>query len=381
MPNIAYFDNAATTFPKPECVYMAMDSFSREIGVSIGRGQHKLSSKASHIADETRDLILSLFHCSNKKVVFTNTATEALNVILFGISLPSDCNIYMSPFEHNAVTRTLYHLAKLKKLSIVQLDVNSDYSFNMESICKQFHTKPPACVVISHVSNVIGSVAPVVEILSEAKKYNAITVADMCQSAGLIDIDISSDIFDYVVFAGHKTMYGPLGISGFITKTPESLPPLIYGGTGIESANQDMPMDSYARFEAGSHNTVSIAGLNASLKWIINTGINQIYTMEQKNSSRLIDILSQYSNIHMFLPKQHTGVVSCVFDNYTSDEIGQVLSENNVAVRSGLQCAPYAHKFINTFPAGTVRFSVSYFTSDRDFEQLDRTLRYIHDNS
>lgn len=381
MPNIAYFDNAATTFPKPECVYAAMDSFSRECGVSLGRGQHKLSSMASHIADETRHLVLDLLHSSNKKVVFTNTATEALNLILFGVSLPENSNVFISPFEHNAVTRTLHHLAKIKNISIRQLAVDSNYCFDFESICKQFQTYTPACVVVSHVSNVIGSVAPISDIFSEAKRYNSITIADMCQSAGLIDTYISSDNYDYVVFAGHKTMYGPLGVSGFITKTPELLPPLIYGGTGIESANQEMPMDSYARFEAGSHNTAAIAGLNAALKWIKSIGINQIYTTEQKNSSRLIDVLSQYDNIHMILPQNHIGVISCVFYNYTSDEIGQVLSDNNVAVRSGLQCAPFAHKFINTFPAGTVRLSVSYFTSDDDFEQLDSVLKYIYDNS
>ena len=127
MPDkIAYFDNAATTYPKPECVYQAMDTFSRNCGVSLGRGQHKLSSQASHIAYETRQLLLQLFHCSNKEVVFTNTATEALNIILNGIDIPKGANVYISPLEHNAVTRTLHHLQCLKEFNIIQLIVKKE---------------------------------------------------------------------------------------------------------------------------------------------------------------------------------------------------------------------------------------------------------------
>ena len=121
MENIVYFDNAATTFPKPDCVYTAMDQFARTCGVSIGRGQHSLSSKAAYIADETRELLQELFHASNKKVVFTNTATEALNIIIRGISIPRGANVYISPFEHNAVTRTLHYLQKQNDFQIIQL--------------------------------------------------------------------------------------------------------------------------------------------------------------------------------------------------------------------------------------------------------------------
>ena len=382
MTNISYFDNAATTYPKPESVYIAMDSFARNCGVSLGRGQHKLSSQATFIADETKKLMLDLFHTSNKKVVFTNTATEGLNIILFGINLMNDATIYISPFEHNAVTRPLYQLTKVKGIHIEQLSVNHDsYLFNLEKIEKQFKEKRPACVIVSHISNVTGNVAPIEDIFKLSKKYGAITVADMCQSAGLIDINISSNIYDYVVFAGHKTLYGPLGISGFISSNPFSLPPIIYGGTGIESANQDMPTDSLSRFEAGSHNSTAIAGLNASLKWIKETGIDIIHKTEQNNKNKLIDILESFSNIKIFKPVNHESVVSCLFQGYSPDEIGNVLSENNIAFRSGLHCAPYAHKFIETFPSGTVRFSTSYFNNNDDFEHLYDVVRYIYDNS
>ena len=379
---IAYFDNAATTYPKPEGVYTEMDSFMRTCGVSLGRGQHKLSSKASHVADETRSLLLELFHCSNKKVVFTNTATEALNIIVKGITIPEGANVYISPFEHNAVTRTLHSIGKKISFNLITLEVDkSTYTYDLKVIAEQFNNNKPYCVIISHASNVLGAIAPLQEIFTEAKKYDAITIADMCQTAGLIDTDISSNNFDYVVFAGHKTLYGPLGISGFVSSFPQELPPIIIGGTGIESANQDMPNEIPIKYEAGSHSSYAIAGLNASLKWIKEVGITNIYKKEKENHNILISILKKYSNITIFEPEISVGVVSCLFNNYSSDEIGQVLSQNDIAFRSGLHCAPFAHKFIGTFPAGTVRFSVGYYNDDSDFEKLDTVLKYIRDNS
>lgn len=379
---IAYFDNAATTFPKPECVYTAMDHCARNFGVSMGRGQHLLSARTSHIADETRELILQMFHCSNKKVVFTNTATEAFNIILTPANVPSGSTIYISPFEHNAVTRLLHHISTINNICIEQLSVNkTTLEFNFREIEEQFKRKSPDYVIISHVSNVTGGVAPIKEIFTSAKKYNAITIVDMCQTAGLIDTNISSYLYDYVVFAGHKTLYGSLGISGFICQEPDILSPLIYGGTGVESANQDMPKHSPERFEAGSRSSIAIAGLNASLKWIIEIGIDEIYRREEENRIRLLEILNRYDNIKTIRPTNQVGLVSCFFNEYSSDEIGQVLSEQGIAFRSGLHCAPYAHKFIGTFPAGTVRFSVSYFNSDDDFDMLTRALDYIQENS
>lgn len=379
---IAYFDNAATTFPKPECVYTEMDKFMRTCGVSLGRGQHKLSAKASFVADETRELLLDLFHCSNKKVVFTNTATEALNIIIKGIAIPKGANVYITPFEHNAVTRTLHHINKITDFNLIMLEVDkTDFSYDFKKIAEQFKKDKPFCVIASHASNVIGAITPIKEIFAETKKYNAITVADMCQTAGLIDTDISSSLYDYVVFAGHKTLYGPLGISGFISSFPQELSPIIIGGTGIESANQDMPNEIPIKYEAGSHSSNAIAGLNASLKWIKEIGIKNIYEREIENHNKLKNTLKRYNNITVFEPRDSIGVVSCLFDNYSSDEIGQVLSQNDIAFRSGLHCSPYAHKFIGTFPAGTVRFSVGYFNDDNDFEKLDSVLNYIMENS
>ena len=380
--NIAYFDNAATTFPKPEEVYSFMDTFYRECGVNIGRGQHRLAARANALMEETRELLLELFHCSNKKVIFTNTATEAINLVLNGINIPSGANVYISPFEHNAVTRTLHHLQQTSDFNIKILSVDGNtLDYNISEINTQFEKQPPFCCIISHASNVCGAIAPVSEIFSESKKYKSINIVDMCQTAGLIDTDLSSDNYDYAIFEGHKMLYGPMGIGGIIAKPTIKISPLIYGGTGVESANQDMPDEIPVKYEAGSHNISAISGLNASLRWIRNIGIEKIYIKEQQLTKRLIEIIEKHDNITVLKPKNYIGVISCVFDGYSSDNIGQVLNENNIAVRTGLHCAPYAHKFLGTFPAGPVRFSLSYFNSDEDLQKLEQVLDYIEENS
>lgn len=377
-----YFDNAATTFPKPEEVYSFMDKFYRECGVNVGRGQHKLASKANALMEETRSLLLQLFHCENRKVIFTATATEAINLVLNGIDIPDGATVYISPFEHNAVTRTLHNLQKKSGFQIEYLEVErSSFVYDLEKINNQFMERRPFACIVSHASNVCGAVAPIKDIFDLSKIYDSINVVDICQTAGLIDTDLSSEIYDYAIFEGHKTLYGPMGIGGVIAKSAINIDPLIFGGTGIDSANQDMPSDVPVRYEAGSHNISAIAGLNAALKWILSIGIDSIFTEEQKKKEKLIDLLREYDNITVIIPENSIGVVSCVFDGYSSDNIGQVLSDMNIAVRTGLHCAPAAHKFIGTFPAGTVRFSLSYFNDESDFKILNEALTYIEDNS
>ena len=384
MDYTAYFDNAATTFPKPEEVYRFTDHFYRECGVNVGRGQHKLAAQAALMVKETRNGLLELFHCSNKKIVFTHTATEALNLILRGLNIGNDYNVYISPFEHNAVTRVLYALEGVYRINIIQIAFDKNtMQYDMARIKNQFSEKKPHWMIVSHASNVCGVVAPIHELSNLSKKYGAINIIDMCQTAGLIDTDLSSDNIDFAVFAGHKTLYAPLGVAGIISSFSIKLNPLIYGGTGVESANQSLPETIPERYEVASPDVMAISGLHAALNWISKTSIRNIYQAEQHNYLRLIEILKQYSNIKVVSCGQADciGVVSCVFDGYSSDNIGQILSNHNVAVRTGLHCAPAAHKFLGTFPAGTVRFSVSYFNSDKDFEILSEALNYIEQNS
>lgn len=213
---MAYFDNAATTYPKPECVYQYMDKFYRECGGNAGRGNYEQAKSAGELIANTRSMIQDLLHCPTKQVVFEPTATIALNLIIQGNIERGAHNIYVSPFEHNAVTRVLHHFEKQEKIVVRQLTVGENLRYDMERIRYQFEEEKPDFVIVSHASNSFGVVALLEDIFALAKKYGARTLADMSQTAGLIDTNVGLETFDYAVFAGHKTLYGPTGISGFV---------------------------------------------------------------------------------------------------------------------------------------------------------------------
>ena len=380
---MAYFDNAATTFPKPEAVYKSMDLFQRHTGGSFGRGNYGFSASMKGVVDDIRSKIADLFHCPAKEVIFEPSATISLNIIIQGIIRQGAKNIYISPFEHNAVTRTLHYYENLGQIKVTQLHVTSNLEFDLQRIRFQFEERRPDLVILSHASNVIGLIAPVDEIFREAKAYGAITVLDMAQSAGLVDCDLSKDYFDFAVFAGHKTLLGPTGISGFVMKPDFNLEPVFFGGTGFESANQDMPRSLPERFEFGTLNTVGIVGLNASIKWILEQGINAIAQKESSNRKTLIELLSSYDFISLVGNvdgKDYVGIVSCLLQGISSDTAGQLFSERNISVRTGLHCAPLAHQFLKTYPSGTIRFSVNCFTNSDDFMELQTALNDIADN-
>lgn len=380
---MAYFDNAATTFPKPECVYAFMDEFYRKSGGNAGRGEHSMSASASSLIADTRKKIQMLLHCPAKQVVFTPTATIALNMIIQGVIADGAKNIYISPFEHNAVTRTLHHFEERNEITVTQLSVGKDLKYDVEKIRYQFDAVKPDLVIVSHASNTIGLVAPVEDIFSLAKKYGATTLVDMAQTAGVVDCNVGLTTFDFAVFAGHKTLYGPTGISGFIMNPAIKLPAVIFGGTGYESANQDMPESIPEKYEMGTLNISGVAGLNAALDWIQRTTIEEIKSREANNRQKLIDLLEEYEFIRIVGNEpgcEYVGIVSCLIDEISSDSAGSVFDQQGVALRTGLHCAPLAHQFIGTYPAGTIRFSVNYFTSEQDFEELRNALDYIEEN-
>ena len=308
------------------------------------------------------------------------TATLALNVILQGLVKAGAKKVYISPFEHNAVTRVLYSFEKAGQIQIYELSVSSDMKYDLERIRYQFDENKPDLIVVSHAGNVFGLVAPINEIFGLAKKYGAYTVADMSQTAGLVDCNVGLSTFDFAVFAGHKTLYGPTGISGFVMNPEIKLPAVLYGGTGVESASQDMPDGLPERFEMGTLNISGVAGLNAALRWNKEIGIEAIVKRENANREKLLHILSEYNWMKIIgniQGNQYVGIVSVLIDGISSDSAGALFSEKGIAVRTGLQCAPIAHKFMKTFPAGTIRFSVGYFTNDEDFEELRNALDYI----
>lgn len=380
---MAYFDNAATTYPKPEVVYASMDQFYRLNGANAGRGRYNLAQSTNALIGETRALVQELLHCPAKQVVFTPSATIALNIIIQGLICKGAQTIYISPFEHNAVTRTLHHFEETGTISVHQLTVSHDMKYDLDRIRYQFESERPDLVIVSHASNVFGLIAPVTEICSLAKNFDATTVIDMAQTAGLVDCNLGLNVFDFAVFAGHKTLYGPTGISGFIMDPTIDLPPVIFGGTGYESANQNMPQSLPERYEMGTMNISGIAGLNAALKWGLDQGIEAIWEKEQEHRKKLIELLHEYWFIKIvgnYPGCNYIGIVSCLIEGISSDSAGEVFDRCGIAVRTGLQCAPLAHQFVGTHPAGTIRFSVGYFTSEDDFEELRQALDYIEEN-
>lgn len=380
---MAYFDNAATSYPKPNEVYSFMDSFYRIHGGSAGRGDYAMSKSAKGITEETRVLLGDLLHCPAKQTIFTPSATIALNMIIQGVIAKGVRTVYVSPFEHNAVVRTLFHFEQMRQIAVIELAVSASLEYDMERIRYQFDTVQPDFVIISHASNVIGLVAPVEQLFQLSKTYGAITLVDMAQTAGLVDLNVGLETIDFAVFAGHKTLLGPTGISGFMMKSSFDLTPTLFGGTGYDSANLNMPDSLPEKYEMGTQNIVGIAGLNAALKWIQSQTMERLYEEETNQRQRLLALFDQYSFLKVVgnvKERNYVGIVSCLIDGISSDSAGSIFAERGISIRAGLQCAPKAHQFLGTYPAGTIRFSVNAFTGENDFTELQAALDDIQIN-
>lgn len=390
---LIYLDNAATTFPKPEIVYKTMDNYMRNKCVNAGRGSYKLAREAVEMIEETRELIRDLVHLNTKdKVIFTSSATIAINQILNGLDWSKIKHVFVTPFEHNAIMRTLHHLKKSFNFDITIIPFNSE-TFEIETSRAKvlFAENKPELVLMSHVSNVTGYILPVHEILKLSKEYNenVITVIDAAQSLGVVDINMTVLGCDFIVFAGHKSLYGPFGIAGFIKSDKVTLKNYIVGGTGSDSTNLEITEDSYGKYEVGSYNTYAISGLNASLKWIKEIGIKNIYSHKKILTDKLVDILEQIDKIQIYIPKnreKHIGVVSLTVDGFENNEVGSILNDEfDIAIRTGHHCAPFISRFFegdslkdyescNECGNGTVRVSIGYFNTDEDIEKFNEAI-------
>lgn len=380
-----YLDNAATTAQKSESVYKAMDYVNRNLAVNAGRGSYELASQAEKIIGETRNLILKLSNSSDvAEVVLTTSATFALNIILGGIEWSEADVVYVSPFEHNAVMRTLHMHQKHFKFRIIELELDeSSMTIDLEKIEYQFVKIPPTVVCMSHVSNVTGYILPIEKVAQTASKYEAVTIIDGSQSLCLVPFDLCNVKADFYVFAGHKTLYGPFGCGGFITNTRVKLKPYIAGGTGTESLKLDMEnITSMSYLEAGSPNITAIAGLNAALREIDKNLIKKYYLHEKKLTDSLIQDLKNIHGVKLYVPKDlsdHIGIVSINVDGYRAADIGMILDKDyDIAVRTGYHCAPFIHKYLkNKEFSGTVRVSVGRYNNAKDIDALTYALREI----
>lgn len=369
-----YFDNAATTYPKPEEVYRAMDETARQLGVNAGRGGYQAARQASQLIEDTRRMVLEVVKVQTMaQVVFTTSATLAMNRIIGGIEWKESDVVYVSPFEHNAVARTLYAYQKKYGFTILELPIDeARLQLDLDQIRYAFVKEVPDYVFLSHVSNVTGYILEIEEVSEMAHACEACVVVDASQSCGLLPIDIRNGNVDLLVFAGHKTMYGPFGVAGYINNTGITLQPLLYGGTGTDSLNLDMPQGADG-LEPGSPNIIAISGLHASLCYLEER--EDLEQQERELTRYLVSALEKVQHVHLYLPSdrdRHISMVAFNIDGYKSDETGMILDQDyGIAVRTGYHCAPFIHKHLKDQDSlGVVRASIGCFTTKEDVDVL-----------
>lgn len=376
-----YLDNAATTFPKPESVYSAVDSAQRNLAVNAGRGSYKTAQKAVTVINETRQLMADMVHCnSSSQIVFSSSATIAMNQIIGGLNYSSNSIVYVSPFEHNAVVRPLYQMSKEVGFEIRILPFHvSTQELDYDEMCNQFALAHPDYIFATHISNVTGLILPYQIIFSEAKKYGAVTILDASQSLGLLSINMQECDVDFLVFAGHKNLYANFGVGGFVYNSEVKLKTFITGGTGSDSLNHNMPLSMPDRYEAASHDIIAISSLNASLKWLAGLPDKRLQTHKKQLTEYAVAKLRTLNSVSLHIPsnsEQHISVISFSHSEYKSHELAEILDQDfDIAVRSGYHCAPFVHKLLkteNTF--GTVRVSIGYFNTTQDIDVLFEAL-------
>lgn len=373
-----YLDNSATTFPKPEEVYKALDYANRNLAFNAGRGNYKKAQEVTKIIDETRASIASLVNLSAENVAFLSSATECLNIIINGLQLDDGDVIYISPFEHNAIVRPLFEIKKEKNIEIELIPFDkATWHPNLKKLDEMMAIKKPKAVFLSQISNVTGLMIDYLNVFELAKKYKAVTVLDSAQAFGVVNPNLKD--VDFCVFAGHKSLYASFGIAGIIAKDFSLLNVTKSGGTGSDSLNHYMPEKGYGRVEAGSPNIVAIYGLLESIKWLKK---NDVFKHENSLTIYLIEKFKNVKNIVVYTPENPNdliGIVSINVDGYAPADVGSILSnEFDIAVRTGYHCSPFVHEFIgsNSFH-GTVRISLGAFNDEDDINKLIEALNTL----
>jgi cysteine desulfurase family protein len=381
MKNV-YLDNAATSFPKPRCVIDAMVDFMSNIGSNPGRGGYGQSLKSGRIVYEARSLINNLFNGPGiDNTIFTQNITMSLNTVLKGM-IKKDWHVITTSLEHNSVMRPLRKLEAERNISISTLQCGQDGTLSAGDI-ENLITDKTRAVIMTHASNLIGTILPVEEVGAICKKHGLYLIIDTAQTAGVIDIDFKRFNADVVAFTGHKSLLGPQGTGGFLIsdRAAEITIPLLEGGTGSVSHLETQPDILPDKYESGTLNTVGIAGLKAAIEFINRTGIYNIREHEKKLTDMFIEGLSNSQRVTVYGPKdssRQTSTISINIEGYDSSEISFILdSEYGIMTRSGMHCTPCAHKTIGTYPEGTVRFSIGYYNTEDDIEYALDTIRKI----
>lgn len=375
-----YLDNAATSFPKPPAVTESIVDFLAHSAGNPGRSGHVLALAAQTVVAATRRQLASLFGVPDpSRIVFALNATDALNTALWGLLRPGD-RVVTTSIEHNAVARPLHALAE-RGVEVTRVACAPDGTLDLDDLDRALRSGPVRLVAMCHASNVVGTILPAREAAKLAHGQGALFLLDAAQTAGVLPIDAREMGIDLLAVPGHKGLLGPTGTGGLYVAPGVRLSPLRQGGTGTRSEEERQPEELPEAFEAGTLNTVGIAGLGAALRYLGDRGQQAIRAHEVALTTRLIDGLREVPGVRVHgtgNPALQVGVVSLSVEGWEPVDFAAVLDSSfGIAVRSGLHCAPLAHRTLGTFPRGTVRLSPGCFTTDDDVDQALAAVREL----
>ncbi|MBT2293304.1 aminotransferase class V-fold PLP-dependent enzyme [Paenibacillus albidus] len=381
---VVYLDHAATSWPKPPEVADAMLNALQHSGANAGRGTHSMAMGSGRILVKTRSLLADLFGVANAQdIVFTHNTTMGLNMAIRGVLQAGD-HVISTMTEHNSVRRPLEYLRRTIGIGVDYLQVDEEGQINLRELEGAFRPNTKL-VICNHSSNLLGSILPIGEIGGIAKSHKAIYLVDAAQSAGSLDIDVSAMGIDLLAFPGHKGLLGPQGTGGLYISPELELEPLILGGTGSQSENSEQPSVRPDRYEAGTQNTVGIAGLMAGVQKVRSIGVKMIHEREWDLTQTMMEGLSAIAGLRLLGPapgNPRTGIVSFVIEGQESAGIAHRLDrEYNIAVRSGMHCTPLAHKAVNTLETGAVRASVGVGTTRQEVGKLLAAIKEMYGNA
>lgn len=369
--DLIYADQAATSFPKPDRVVKAIRKALTEFSASPGRSSHRMSIDASRTVFEAREKVADLFNADDSsRICFTQNVTQSLNMAISGLVKPGD-HVLTTSMEHNSVMRPLVWLEKSRqvKINIIQA---SPFGLMDYNDFKKNLTPKTSLVVINHASNVTGAICDPAEVKKAIGR--ATLLVDAAQSAGAIPIDVSAGGIDILAFTGHKSLLGPTGTGGMWVSPDIDIEPFLRGGTGSNSEELDHPDFMPDQLEAGTLNTHGLAGLLAGIEFVMDRGVDAVKDHEQNLVDKFIEGLAGIKGLTCYSPpkpKDRLAVVSINLAGWSPSDLSLALdSEFGIMTRGGMHCAAGAHKTINTYPMGTVRFSFGIFNTLKQVEKI-----------
>lgn len=359
-----YLDNAATSWPKPESVYAAIDKYQRDLGAPAGRSAYQEANEVERLIDQTRRLLAELIHAeSPRRIIFTSNGTDSLNLALHGLLRPGD-HVVISVVEHNSVLRPLRYLEQHRQVQVSRIGCDGCGRIDPDQIRAAIRPNTRLIALI-HASNVTGTLQPIEAIGRIARQHQVLLLVDAAQSVGHVPVDIRALQADLLAAPGHKALLGPLGI-GWLYVGPQAEPHLVpvrQGGTGTQSESDVQPDSLPDRYESGNHNVPAIVGLGAGLEFVRQRSLQALRQHEQTLTDRLLDGLQQIAGIRVYGPSDRDdrlGVVGITVDGWPPQELATVLDTvYRIQVRAGFQCAPLLHRALGTASqGGTLRLSL-----------------------